>query len=130
MKHGKVISVDELIDKTIQNYDMVLQSIQKEGFSFFVYGIPPAARQENIYRFPFYADQETRVFISRKFNEKLKEFCAKKNYRYLDVQSRFADASGLISKPFAADGIHLNEKAAAIIAQEIKIKLGRKTLQR
>ncbi len=105
MKNGGVISIPQLIDKTIVNYNKVLQLIDREGFSFFVFGILPAARQENIYNYPFYADLETRVLISRKFNEKLKVFCNQKNYRYLDVQSKFADSSGLISKTFDADGI-------------------------
>lgn len=128
MKQGRAISMPQLIDNAIQNYGKVLQSIEKEGFSFFVYGIPPASREGNIYNYPFYADEETRIFISRKFNEKLKEFCNRKNYRYLDIQSRFADESGLISKPFATDKIHLNEKAGAIVAEEIIIKANPKNL--
>jgi lysophospholipase L1-like esterase len=127
MKQGRVISMSQLIDKTIQNYNKVLELIEKEGFSFFVYGIPPAARLENVYHFPFYADEETRVIISREFNEKLKEFCARKKYRYLDIQSKFADESGFISKAFAADRVHLNETAAAIMADEIRIKAGLET---
>jgi lysophospholipase L1-like esterase len=130
MKQGRTISMLQLIDKTIQNYDKVLQSIENEGFSFFVCGIPPASEVGNIYNYPFYADEETRIFISRRFNEKLKEFCAQKEYRYLDVQSRFAEPSGLISKAFTIDGIHLNEKAGAIIAEEIRIKATSKTFNR
>jgi lysophospholipase L1-like esterase len=127
MKHEKAISIPQLIDKTIQNYGKILDQIEKEGFSFLVFGIPPASREGNIYNYPFYADEETRIFISRTFNKKLKQFCAQKNYRYLDIQSRFADSSGLISKAFALDKIHLNEKAGAIIAEEIRINLSSKT---
>ena len=130
MKNGGIISIPQLIDKTIENYNKVLQLIDRNGFSFFVLGIPPAARQENIYKYPFYADEETRVLISRKFNEQLKVYCAQKNYRYLDVQYRFADSSGLISKAFDEDGIHLNGIAAAIIAEEIMSRAGEKTLSR
>jgi lysophospholipase L1-like esterase len=122
MKQRTEISIPQLIDKTIQNYDRVLQLIEKEGFSFFIYGIPPAAREENIYHFPFYADEETRILISREFNEKLKNFCRRKNYRYLDIQSRFANSSGFISQAFAADKVHLNEAAAVIIAEEILLR--------
>ncbi len=118
----------QLIDKTIQNYDKVLQSIKEDGFSFFVFGILQPRGKRTIYRYPFYADEETRVFISRKFNENLKDFCAQKNYRYLDVQSRFSDSSGLISKNFDFDSIHLNEKAGSIIAKEIRLRVSSKIL--
>ncbi len=128
MKQGMVVSIPQLIDKTIQNYGLVIESIEKEGFNFFICGIPPASRQENIYHYPYYADEETRILISRKFNEKLKDFCARKNYQYLDLQSRFADKSGLISNTFDLDTIHLNEKAGAIIAEEIRIKVNSKNL--
>jgi len=124
MKNGTAISIPQLIDKTIENYGKILQSIENEGFSFLVYGIPPASRDENMYHYPFYADKEMRVFISRKFNEKLKEFCVKKKYPYLEIQNRFEDESGLISKAFSADTIHLNEKAGKIIAEEIWIEVG------
>jgi hypothetical protein len=129
MKQGRLIPIPQLIDKTIQNYGKILESIEKECFSFFVYGIPPASREDNnIYHYPFFADRETRIFISRIFNEKLKDFCAKKGYRYLDIQSRFADASGLISKDFDFDSIHLNEKAGSIMAKEIRLKVSSKIL--
>jgi lysophospholipase L1-like esterase len=123
MKHEKKTSIENLIFNTIENYGKVIQEIKKAGYSFFVYGIPPASRDENMYNCPFYASKDMRVHISRLFNRKLKEFCEDKNYIYIEFQSKFEDESGLISEIFSEDTIHLNMKAGALIAEEIRAKI-------
>jgi hypothetical protein len=126
MKHGGTVSIEQLIDNTIKNYGQVLQSINKKGFAFLVYGIPPASRVGNIYQYPYYADEKNRVLINHRFNKKLSEFCIQQDILYLDIQSNFSESSGLISEVFSEDLIHLNRKAGAIIANEIRTKLLRK----
>ncbi len=44
--------IRELISRTIKNYGEVLQKIQEMKINFFVYSIPPATRQKNIFGYP------------------------------------------------------------------------------
>jgi hypothetical protein len=124
MKRGQAESISTIIAETISNYGETLKLLENEGISFFVFGIPPPGTIKNIYNYPFYADKETRVRIYAEFNSALKKFCLDNNYRYLDIQSKFADRSGFMSKNFASDDVHLNHKAGLIIGEELKMKAG------
>jgi hypothetical protein len=123
-KQKEVVPISQIINETVSKYGEMLKLLDKSGLSFFVYGIPPASKRENNYNYPFYANKEMRVKISRELNESLKKFCVQNGYQYLDVQSKFADVSGFITEEFAGDDVHLNQKAAMIIAEDIRIKIG------
>ena len=124
LKHGETTSIPELINETISKYSEAIKQVNDAGYSIFVHGIVPAATQENIYNNPHYADRKTRLIINREFNKQLKSFCIKNGYRYLDIQSKFADESGFISKYFSTDGLHLNLKAILIIEKMLDRELG------
>jgi len=122
VKNGGTISITELINRTISRYNCALKQVAEAGYNFFVYGIVPAASQENIWGTDFYPDGKTRLIINREFNEHLKSFCAKNSYLFLDVQSKFADESGFISKFFSTDGLHLNQNVLPIMGKMLNIK--------
>ena len=111
VRHGGTTSIPELVEITILKYGIVLKKIETAGYSFFVSGVVPAATQGNIYDNPYYPDSTTRLTINREFNKQLRSFCTQKGYRYLDIQSEFADFSGFISRNFSTDGLHLNQNA-------------------
>ena len=123
-KRGEVTPIRELIDDTILNYGNVLQKLRDLGVNFVVYGVPPATRVRNEYRYRFYATPEMHSQISRMFNDRLKGFCEEKGYRYIDVHSRFSDDDGFMLKEYAADEIHLNGKAVDFVRSELHEKLG------
>ena len=124
MKQKEVVPISQIINETVSKYGEMLKLLDKSGLSFFVYGIPPASKRENNYNYPFYANKEMRVMISRELNESLKKFCMQNGYQYLDVQSQFADTSGFIIEEFAADDVHLNQRAATMVAEDLRIKIG------
>ena len=124
VKNGGTISITDLIDKTISRYKCTLKQVDEAGYTFFVYGIVPAASQENIWGTQFYPDCKTRLIINSEFNEQLKSFCAKNTYHFLDVQSKFTDESGFISKYFSTDGLHLNQNVLSIMDKWLNIKAG------
>jgi hypothetical protein len=122
MKRNKFESIPQLVDQTVTKYGQTLKLLEDMGLFFIVYGIPPASREENIHKYPFYSDKETRILISKEMNNRLKSLCLQNGYPYVDLQSKFADASGFISEEFAADKVHLNQKAAVLVAKELKFK--------
>jgi hypothetical protein len=124
VKNHSAISIAELIDKTISRYKCALKQVDDAGYNFLVYGIVPAATQENIWNTDFYPDGKIRLIINREFNEQLKIYCAKNSYRFLDVQSKFADESGFISKYFSTDGLHLNQNVLPIMNELLNVKAG------
>lgn len=110
-------TVLQLIDQTIERYGAVIQQLRYLGANVCVHGVAPAARQENIYQYPFYGSPEVRSQISRLFNQQLKQFCTRHGYPYVDIYSQVADASGFTLPEYAGDEVHLNKKARALVRQ-------------
>jgi lysophospholipase L1-like esterase len=106
-KNAEHISVEELINKTINSYGEVMKRLDAMGIDFFIYSVPPASRQENFYNYPFYANQQMRIEINKKFNQLLKQYCLSHNYKYIDIYSHTADNQGLIKLEYARDDVHL-----------------------
>jgi len=123
-KNNERRAIGELIDGTISNYGRVLEKLRGAGIKFLVYGVPPATKVRDEYRYPFYAPPEIHSQINRTFNEKLKEFCEETGYEYIDVHSRFSDESGFMLREYAADEIHLNGRVVDFVKGELNERLG------
>ena len=123
-KSNEKYSIGELIDRTIENYGEVMAQFRERGVNFCVYCISPATRVGNEYKYPFYGTPEIRSQINRTFNEKLRAFCQKSGYKFIDIYDRVADKDGLMLKEYASDDIHLNKKAVGLVKAEIRTKLG------
>ena len=117
-------SVGELIDRTISNYGEVMAQLKQRGVNFCVHSISPATEVGNEYKYPFYGTPEIRSEINRTFNEKLKSFCDKNGYPFIDIYDRVADKNGLMLREYAGDDIHLNKKAVKLARAELRDKLG------
>jgi lysophospholipase L1-like esterase len=111
IRSNRKISMEELIDNTIENYGVVLRQIDEMGIDFYVASVPPAARERNILRVPNYPPPEVRCFINRAFNEKLSDYCEKHGYRFIDAYSKVVDKEGFIVDEFSEDGTHLKPEA-------------------
>lgn len=134
-KNGGKISMDQLMDGTIANYGEVLKQLKDLHVNFIVYGGLPATREifrfppyatkrikEELFsdfqsRYPYLAPPEVRTTISREFNEKLRAYCEKQGYRYIDIYSVVADPDGFIKAEFVADEIHVNGKIMKYIKE-------------
>ena len=123
-KNNERRAIGELIDGTISNYGRVLEELRGAGIKFLVYGVPPATKVRDEYRYPFYAPPEIHGQINRTFNERLKEFCEETGYEYIDVHSRFSDESGFMLREYAADEIHLNGRVVDFVKGELNERLG------
>lgn len=124
MKGGESKSIGDLIDDTVSNYGEVLKRLGELGIRVFVFGVPPATKVRNEYGYEFYAPLEIHAEINRLFNEKLRSFCERNGFGYIDVHSRFSDEAGYVLKEYAADEIHLDGGVAGFVRGELSRQLG------
>ena len=117
-------SIEELIDRTISNYGEVMAQLKERVVNFCVYCVSPATEVGNEYKYPFYGMPEERSQINRMFNEKLRAFCEKDGYVFIDIYDAVTDKDGLMLKEYSSDEIHLNKKAVGLVRTEIRTKLG------
>jgi len=122
--NGERRSIGELVDDTISNYGEVLKRLGELGIRVFVFGVPPATKVRNEYGYEFYAPPEIHAEINRLFNEKLRSFCEKNGFGYIDVYSRFSDGDGYVVNEYAADEMHLDGKVAGFVREELSRQLG------
>ncbi len=119
-KSGRNVSIDTLIDRTVDNYGQVIGRIKADGFAVCVHGIPPAASKEFITALPFTGKPRERSEISRKFNQKLRERCESLGAPYIDIQSIASDENGFIKKYYLADEVHCNGRIVPFTSRVIK----------
>lgn len=126
MKGGQNRSIGDLIDDTVSNYGEVLKRLGELGLRVFVLGVPPATKVRNEYGYEFYAPPAIHAEINRLFNEKLRSFCEKNGFGYIDVHSGFSDEDGYMLTEYAADEIHLDGRVAGFVRGELSRQLGTK----
>jgi len=109
-KNNEKISIERLIEATVEKYGETIRRLKAEGFAVCVHGIPPAARKDFESNLPFLGSPEQRSQISRDFNRKLGALCRRSGVTFIDMQSIAADENGFMKKEYAADEVHLNTK--------------------
>jgi lysophospholipase L1-like esterase len=109
-KSGKSISLDTLIERTVERYGLAISKIKQDGFAVCVHGIPPAASKEFITALPFSGKPRERSEISKKFNDRLRDFCKSIDVPYVDIQSIASNENGFIKKFYLADEVHCNSR--------------------
>ncbi len=120
MRREKQTPIDELIEKTVSSYGVVLERIDEMGIRFYVYGVPPPSRDDtDTYGHQHYASPELRACINKRFNESLKEHCELHGYRFIDIHSVISDDEGFMVKEFSSDPIHLNKKVLGPIVDRM-----------
>jgi hypothetical protein len=118
-KNNKKISIDRLLDATVERYGETIRRLKADGFAVCVHGLPPAARKDFESKLPFLGSPEQRSEISREFNRKLGEFCRRSVVAFIDMHSIAADENGFMKKEYAADEVHLNGKIVSFARDRI-----------
>jgi hypothetical protein len=119
-KHEPILCI---ILETVRNYGLALDWLLCQGVSPIVLGIPPTGTYD---RFEFdmpgkpYALPETLAEIYREFNKQMQYYCRSTGIPYLDIYSKTVDDKGFLKKEYAADAVHLNEKALPLIKEMLK----------
>jgi lysophospholipase L1-like esterase len=118
-KNNEKISIERLIEATVEKYGETIRRLKDEGFAVCVHGIPSAARKDFESNLPFLGSPEQRSQISRDFNRKLDEFCQKSGVPFIDMQLIAADENGFMKKEYAADEVHLNTRVVSFARDKI-----------
>jgi len=118
-KNNEKISIERLIDATVEKYGETIRRLKDEGFAVCVHGIPPAARKDFESNLPFLGSPEQRSQISRDFNRKLGALCRRSGVTFIDMQSIAADENGFMKKEYAADEVHLNTRVVSFARDRI-----------
>ncbi len=118
-KNNGKISIDRMIENTVERYGETIRKLKNDGFALCVHGIPPAARENFVSDLPFLGTPEQRSEISREFNNQLGAFCRESSILYIDVQSISADENGFMNKEYASDEVHLNGKVVLFVRDRI-----------
>lgn len=141
-KSGEKIPITDLIDHAIANYGSVLRQLNDMGVRFCVYGVLPAspevirfppyatprmkAAEESEFRrrYPYLADIGTRSLINREFNERLRSYCLRQGYGYIDIHSLVSGPDGVTAPEYVADEIHVNGKIMGFIRRWLENEYG------
>ncbi len=118
-KNDGKISIEKIIDATVEKYGETIRRLRDDGFAVCVHGIPPAARKRFVSNLPFLGTPEQRGEIASMFSKKLGEFCQQNGIPYIDVQSVSADENGFVKKQYVADEVHLNGKIVPFARERI-----------
>jgi lysophospholipase L1-like esterase len=120
------VSISDIINETVFNYGLALHWLRGSGIIPIVFGIPPPGTYD---RFVFdtpskpYASPEILAKIYSEFNSKMKIFCSKRAFAYIDIYSKTVDDKGFLKKEYAADAVHLNLNAKPLILEMLKERI-------
>ena len=120
------VFITDVIDETVHCYGLALEWLLSNGVDPIVLGITPVGTYD---RFEFdtpgkpYASPEHLSLIYEVFNDRMKSWCNKRAFIYLDIYSKTADEKGFLKKEYAADAVHLNLNAKPLILEMLKERL-------
>jgi hypothetical protein len=117
----KKINVFHLISNTVGFYIEFLNYLRKEGYNIhFILEIPPAAEENNIYKYEYYADYFNRQLITHHFNRKLEEHANNNGYFFIKYSNMVTDSNYRIKREYLmTDGVHLKPIVKPFIMNEI-----------
>jgi hypothetical protein len=109
-KHKEMYN--ELIDKIVENYFLAIK-VNVEQFNnlkvIVVSVTPPTAitRYRKSYKYPILGSDVERVTYTQYMNSKIKEYCEKYNYMFLDVYNKYCDEEGLVNIMYSDKASHI-----------------------
>lgn len=115
MKNRKRVPLAKFIEATVANYTRILKDSKKKRFNVAVFNVVPSGDQPNIYAYEYYADKETMIYMTAKFNKILKDWCKKNDVLFIDIFSKLSPTSGKREKKYVLDRIHFNPRVAKLV---------------
>ena len=87
---------------------------QYKNIIILIFNVVPAIKvtektPENLL-FPYIGSDEERKTVTLYMNGKLKEYCKKNNYLYLDVYDKYCDENGLLNINFSDNNVHIKNE--------------------
>ncbi|MDQ3098171.1 MAG: SGNH/GDSL hydrolase family protein [bacterium] len=118
----KNLPIDECISFAITRYLEFLGEIQKKNpvIQIIICNIFPPGEQDNVYKYEYYADRNTRMDITRRMNNEIENQIEEKAFIYINVYSALLDDRGERISKYIFDDIHYNCDILPLIEAEIK----------
>ena len=111
----------KVVDNIITNYLSFLKWLMDYG-NVWCWG-PVASQSEKTPidpSFPRYGSEYDRNRVTAYFNEQLKKVCEENGIGFISVFPKLIDNEGLTKEEYYLDGVHLNQKAAALANDQLK----------
>lgn len=110
--------INDLVEKYMDAIQINVQQIP--SLRVFVCSLPPAVVQSTVYFVPdengkkwlehrfLGTDKERKTYVLC-FNKKVKEFCAKYQFEYIDIHDKYADADGFLNRSLSCPSVHIKD---------------------
>lgn len=116
MLRNKSDSINQLIANTVANYIKAIKDLKSESVRLAIFNIVPPGEQENIYNYPFYADRNTRLEITKELNSQLEHWCKKENILFINIYNNLVNKDNSRKKELILDRTHYNNKISDLVS--------------
>lgn len=120
------ISFQTIIDDIIENYFEAIK-LNIEGYKnikVIIYNVLPPGNVSNVHteheintyilvktknHIPWKGSNNERMQYHLYFNQKLKEYCEKNNFIFMDIYDKYCDENGLLKKELSDGNVHISD---------------------
>lgn len=118
---GKQIALgrklDEIVEELVSNYFRTIKNNITKYKKIIIGSVTPPSRKDKYesihgpitHAFPFVGTDEERALYTRLVNEKLKEYCEKYKYTFLDLSSYYTDTDGMMIFEKSDTNVHIRD---------------------
>lgn len=97
-------NLDEIVEDLVQKYFMAIKNNILNYKKIIIGSITPPVYKDKFesihgpitHEFPILGTDEERVLYTKSMNKKIKEYCEKYNYTYLDIYDYYSDENGIL----------------------------------
>jgi hypothetical protein len=121
--------IDEIVLRYFEAINLNVE--QYKDLTTLVFNVVPARNCSEHYlkkygadsgrKFPFFGSNEERMIVTTYMNSKIKEYCEKYQYKFIDIHNKYADENGLLKVEFQDGAVHIIDPK--YIEEELKIIL-------
>jgi lysophospholipase L1-like esterase len=110
--------ITDLINKTIENYELAITQLKKIHPNLNIYSIAPAEKKGDPYNKSIPADIQAK--IKSEFNKKLEQMCRRNKLFFVNIYPDTINKQGhLATKYSGKDGVHYNELVCTLVLKKI-----------
>jgi len=112
------LRINANVDSTVLYFNQIIDSLLSRNIVPIITSVIPLRKD-------FTQDEPSEITVNNRtdsLNNKLIHLCAKRNIKYLDINTNICEENRL-KVEFTQDGIHLNEEGYGLIFEQIKLYL-------
>lgn len=114
-------NLEEVITECVRRYFSFILEIKKD-YKIIVWGVIPSTPSEKIIdtRYPHIGSCLERNYVTKIFNEKLKEFSLESGVKFVSIFEQLLLKNGRTNGEFYIDNVHLSQKAMPIVIKQFQ----------